>query len=102
MRCDKKKETAFYKKTAHRTQIKMLTSNPTLCAQKKNLSSAKSSPIAGLYVAFTMRKSAASRCFRHLIELCAPLIMNAAPRTALLISSPAQKDHAGNRLSLTV
>ena len=34
-------------KNAYRTQIKMLTSNPTLRAQKKNLSSAKQPPIAG-------------------------------------------------------
>ena len=78
MRCNKRKEAAFHKKTAHRAQIKMLTSNPTLRAQKKNLSSAKPPPIAGPYVAFTMRKPAASRCFHRLIELCAPLIMDAA------------------------
>ena len=78
MRCNKRKEAAFYKKNAHRTQIKMLASNPTLCAQK-NLSSEESPLIAGLYVASTMQKPAANRCFRHLSELCATLIMDATP-----------------------
>lgn len=35
MRCDKRKKTALHKKNAPLTQIKMPTSNPTLCAQKR-------------------------------------------------------------------
>ena len=48
------------------------------CARKKRFSSAESPLIAGLYIVFATQKPAASRCFRHLIELCAPLIMDAA------------------------
>ena len=71
-----RKEPRFTKKSrAHGTK-------PSACikphlAYAKNLSSAKSPLIAGLYVVFATQKPAASRCFRHLIELCAPLIMDA-------------------------
>lgn len=80
MRCDKRNGAAFQKKTANRTQIKMLTSSSTLCTQKALFLGRIASDCGGggLYVVFTMRKSAASRCFRHLIELCAPLIMDDA------------------------
>ena len=63
-------------RTEHKS--KCLRQAPPCVRKKKNLSLAKSPLIAGLYVVFATQKSAASRCFRHLIELCAPLIMDAA------------------------
>ena len=51
---------------------------PHIACKKKDLSSAESPLIAGLYVVFATQKPVASRCFRHLIELCVPLIMDVA------------------------
>ena len=77
MRCNKRKESAFHKKNCEPNTNQNAYVKPHL-AYAKNLSSAKPPPIAGLYVVFATQKPAASRCFRHLSELCAPLIMDAA------------------------
>ena len=79
MRCNKRKEAAFYKKTARRTQIKMSTSNPTLRVQKKEPFLGKTTSDCGALCCVHHAKACGKPLFPLTIDLCAHLIMNAAP-----------------------
>ena len=75
----KGKEAAFHKKTAHRTQIKTLTSNPTLRAQKKEPFLGKITSDCGALCCVRHAKACGKPLFPLIIDLCAHSIMNAAP-----------------------
>ena len=78
MRCNKRKEAAFLKKNAYRTQIKMLTSNPALCTQKA-LFLGRIASDCGALCCVRHAKACGKPLFPLIIDLCAHSIMNAAP-----------------------
>ena len=79
MRCNKKEGSRILQKKPHTEhKSKCLHQTPPRVRKKKETFLGKTTSDCGAYDAFATQQSAASRCFRHLIELCAPLIMDAA------------------------